>query len=50
MGEKGKASKRERERGGMSLGDRYVTPPKALWHNYTSVALKQENGGVSEKE
>ena len=34
----------------MSPGDRYVTPPKALWHNYTSVAPKQENGGVREEE
>lgn len=31
-----------RARYGTSPGDRYVTPPKTLWHNYTSVALKTE--------
>lgn len=39
---------------GTSPGDRYVTPPKTLWHNYTSVALKgegrreEEEGGEGE--
>lgn len=35
-----KARLLRRARYGTSPGDRYVTPPKALWHNYTSVALK----------
>lgn len=34
-----------RARYGTSPGDRYVTPPKTLWHNYTSVALKTEGEG-----
>lgn len=38
-----------RARYGTSPGDRYVTPPKTLWHNYTSVALKTEGeGGAGE--
>lgn len=31
---------------GTSPGDRYVTPPKTLWHNYTSVALKGKGRGA----
>lgn len=37
-----KARLLRRVRYGTSPGDRYVTPPKTLWHNYTSVALKGE--------
>lgn len=37
-----------RARYGTSPGDRYVTPPKTLWHNYTSVALKTEGEGGGE--
>lgn len=37
-----KARLLRRARCGASPGDRYVTPPKTLWHNYTSVALKGE--------
>lgn len=35
-----KARPLRRARYAASPGDRYVTPPKTLWHNYTSVALK----------
>ncbi|KAI3364519.1 hypothetical protein L3Q82_011299 [Scortum barcoo] len=37
-----KARLLQRARYGTSPGDRYVTPPKTPWHNYTSVALKGE--------
>ncbi|KAK5620616.1 hypothetical protein CRENBAI_021384 [Crenichthys baileyi] len=40
-----KARPLRRARYAASPGDRYVTPPKTLWHNYTSVALKGEGGG-----
>lgn len=47
-----KARLLRRVRYGTSPGDRYVTPPKTLWHNYTSVALKGEGrrGRRSERE
>lgn len=49
-----KARLLRRARYGTSPGDRYVTPPKTLWHNYTSVALKGdgrvERGGVGGRE
>lgn len=48
-----KARLLRRARCGASPGDRYVTPPKTLWHNYTSVALKGEGrrgrGGETER-
>lgn len=40
-----KARLLRRARFGASPGDRYVTPPKTPWHNYTSVALKGEGRG-----
>lgn len=49
-----KARLLRRARYGTSPGDRYVTPPKTPWHNYTSVALKGdgrvERGGVGGRE
>lgn len=41
-----KARLLRRARYGASPGDRYVTPPKTPWHNYTSVALKGGEEGA----
>lgn len=40
-----KASPLLRARCAASPGDRYVTPPKTLWHNYASVAEQPRGGG-----